>query len=140
MGKRILFSVNKYRWSGSDSTKLKAENYKKSRYLANENKIELIGLKETVEDAKQVLDTHCQYYSVYKEMDNELAAIDGEFFELDDQWGRGGGRGAGYGGGYGSGGGYNGGGYSGGAERMAGGKGKGRIGGGNKGGGKGGKW
>ncbi|CAD7927320.1 unnamed protein product [Amoebophrya sp. A25] len=46
------------------------------------NVVELIGLKDCVEDAKMALESHCTYFEVYKEMDDELLEIDNSFAEL----------------------------------------------------------
>ena len=50
--------------------------------ITEDNKIELIGLRDDVEDAKLLIEQHTAYFGVYKDMDRELQNIEGEYNEL----------------------------------------------------------
>jgi len=58
-------------------------NLNRASFDTGRNVIELVGLKDDVEDAKMMIESHCDYYSVYKDMDTELANIEDGFYEIE---------------------------------------------------------
>jgi len=63
------------------------------RWVAEKSHIELIGLKQQIEDTIMLLEGHSQYHSVYKEMDREQENLQSSFADLGRMGGKGGWKG-----------------------------------------------
>jgi hypothetical protein len=63
------------------------------RWFAEKSHIELIGVKQQIEDTIMLLEGHSQYHSVYKEMNREQDSLQTSFAELGKMGGKGGWKG-----------------------------------------------
>ena len=54
----------------------------RARFDDDSSSVELIGIKENVDDARLVLESHCQYQQVYLDMGEELDDIDRAYNEM----------------------------------------------------------
>merc|ERR1711918_245445 len=63
------------------------------RWVAEKSHIELIVLKQQIEDTVMLLEGHSQYHSVYKEMDREQESLSNSFADLGRMGGKGGWKG-----------------------------------------------